>query len=172
VTSVLAEPKWQHDGTKRTEGEVLDLLHSLVRCQKPAVVIETGTFAGHGTQAIFTALERNEYGHLWTVENDPVLYEAYPDDSPRTTYVEGDSLAFVTAGELPPPDLAFVDCGEWEHRVHVAQETKRILNKGGLMLVHDTEFYPELLPAIRGLIGAPQLHLPTLHGVTIWLEEL
>lgn len=168
VSSHARKLKWDHDGTKATEKEVLELLYGLVRSTKPTRVVETGTFAGHGAKAISEALQANEYGCLWSVEADPELASALADVTlPRTNFIEGDSLAFIQGIDFEP-DLLFVDCGEPEHRAVVATEGFRRLSPEGLLLVHDTGFYPGMEPLIRARIGAAQLHIHSLHGVSIW----
>ena len=169
MSTVTGKIEWQHDGTKRTEGEVIDLLYSLVRCAKPGVCVETGTFAGHGAQAISKALEANAHGRLFTVELDPELSDELDRITlPRTDFVtRTDSLAYAQ-GMDGPVDFAFIDCGEPNHRARVAYELWRRLTPAGLLLAHDVLYYPELLPLIRGAIGAPQLELETLHGLAIW----
>lgn len=164
-------PKWDHDGTKASEREVLELLYGLVRCRKPELCIETGTFAGHGTNAIASALVANNYGQLTTIEADPDLAQqlreaGMPD---RTTLIEGDSLQYVMELETPV-QFGFVDCGDWMHRVEVAAKLYRKLDSEGILAVHDTVYYPDFLPELRHRLGAPQLELKTKHGLAIWQE--
>jgi predicted O-methyltransferase YrrM len=165
MTQPNGQIKWMHDGTKATEGEVLQLLFALVSATKPLTCLETGTFTGAGTKAIALALENNGRGRLTTVEFDDDLYKQYDLDSlPRTKFVHGDSL--LHAQTVEAVDFAFVDCGEPEHRLRVAIELKP--KTKGLLLMHDTVFYPDLLGTANGVLGPCSLHIPTLHGLTIW----
>lgn len=152
-----------------TEGEVIDLIYALVRCEKPDTVVETGTYHGHGTQAIANALVKNGKGHLWTVENDPALQYV---QHPQITYVTADSVAW-SADQAPDYiDLAFVDCGPPEIRVQVAANLYPRLRPNGLMLVHDTEFYTSaFVETIIETAGKPALHMPTLNGITLWRKQ-
>ena len=162
----MTEVKWDHDGTKTTEGEVLGLLYALVRTTKPEICVETGTFTGMGTQAISGALVQNDYGHLTTVENDEEAYRQYPS-LPRTTFVLDDSLEFAE-DFASPIDFAFVDCGDPEHRLAVAIELYNRLTRDGLLLVHDTVFYEGFLDGLVFELGEPGLELRTLHGLAVW----
>ena len=159
-------PTWRHDGTKQTEGEVLALLSSLVRCTKPEVCVETGTFAGHGTVAIDLALQANDFGRLYTVENDFDLYRQYKgEQTKRTEFLHGDSLEFARNFDQTI-NFAFVDCGLPEHRIEVAFALAPKID--GLLTMHDTLYYPQMLTDAIDLFGNPSLHLKTLHGFSIW----
>ena len=161
--------KWHYEeGTKATEGEVLQLLYALVSATKPEVCVETGTYAGHGTSAIARALEANDRGHLWTVESDPEVYELYEEVAiTRTTFIHGDSLEFADSFDALV-DFAFVDCGEPEHRLRVADVLWDKTRTDGLLLMHDTLFYEHLLDDAQEVLGPVDLHLDTLHGLAIW----
>lgn len=65
-------PEWWHaSDSDSTEHEVSELVAGFVRALQPDVVVETGTAWGQTAQVIGRALERNEHGHLWTLEPDP-----------------------------------------------------------------------------------------------------
>ena len=52
-----------------TEVEVLELLYSLVRAMRPAVIVETGTYSkGIGTYYLATAARDNGFGEVHTAE--------------------------------------------------------------------------------------------------------
>ena len=155
-----------YDGTQATEGEVLHLLTALVLVHKPEVVVETGTFNGHGTQAIQAGLKSNDKGHLWTVENNAFMTRQYAEmELDRVTFVDADSLEWAEEAK-PWIDLAFVDCGEPEHRLTVLRTLA--LKTRGILALHDTSFYPELEEMAIGAIGPPALSLPVVNGLLIW----
>ncbi len=58
-----------------TEIEVLDFIYSFVRMTKPKKILETGTWKAYGTIALATAIKDNGFGHLTTIEVDPILAE-------------------------------------------------------------------------------------------------
>jgi predicted O-methyltransferase YrrM len=57
-----------------------DYLYAMVRCQRPAVVVETGVRFGVSSYLILLALQRNERGHLYSCDpmhaNQHVAQEA------------------------------------------------------------------------------------------------
>jgi predicted O-methyltransferase YrrM len=167
--SLATAPTWEHDGTKATEGEVLELLYALVRSTKPERCLETGTFAGHGAKAISNALVANDRGSLITIEFDPELAAALREiELPRTRFVEADSYEWVCEDAFGAFDFIFVDCGEWEHRVEVAAVAYELLAPRGLMLCHDTTYYPDLKGEISERIGRAGIEVFSLHGLSIW----
>jgi len=109
--------------------EHYELLYGLLRCAKPDVVIETGTAGGIGSHKIAAALDANDKGHLWTVDNRPCQIE--PHD--RITVVEQDSLAFVDEFDKPV-DFAFVDCAFSSQRQDVVDA---LIGKGAKTVVLD-----------------------------------
>ena len=158
------EEGWVYRGNMSTEGEVLELVHALVRLTKPEIVVETGTFEGLGTIAIKEALILNNKGHLWTVEKDVAEYP--PQD--RVTFVHADST------EWSPPrpiDFAFVDCGPPEVRIKALELLIPHLAEKNTVLVHDTDFYEDAFK--EGLTKAygrkPDIDLKALNGVIGWL---
>jgi len=46
-------------------------LYALVRVKRPAVIVETGGTPGKSSAFILRALERNQYGHLYTIDLPP-----------------------------------------------------------------------------------------------------
>lgn len=158
---------WSHRGDVATEGEVLELIYGLIRCQKPEIAIETGTYMGHGTEAISSALAHNDKGHLWTVETNPQFeYRSMR----RTTFVQAESLTWVKEDAPENIEFAFIDCGMSDHRVTVAAAVRTKLADTSIVVVHDTVFHAEehFLADLTNVLGPPSLHLHTLCGVAIW----
>jgi predicted O-methyltransferase YrrM len=48
--------------------EHAELLYTVVRSTRPAVVVETGVSRGVSTRYMLEALERNGHGHLWSID--------------------------------------------------------------------------------------------------------
>jgi predicted O-methyltransferase YrrM len=191
---------WAYRGDMATEDEVLQLIASLVRVAKREVCVETGTYHGHGAQMIAHALDMNERGHLWTVEANEVFfpYREHPRvtyvKGESLTWVTAGRTVKLMSGEevtweeaierqLTVPDvgisqtfcpeaidLAFVDCGEPEHRIEVFSAILEKMNEGGLVIVHDTHFYEsDFLEQLCTRFGAPPaIHFPALNGVSVW----
>lgn len=162
---------WSYSGDQATEGEVLHLLTALVYVTKPEVVVETGTYNGHGTKALVAGLEASEKGHLWSVENDPALTVQLEDvELPRTTWVAADSLEWCSGPECPDPiDFAFVDCAP--NPVDRIKVFRALWPKvTGLICVHDSHFYldREFIHPLVGEFGPYAIHFPALNGFTVW----
>ena len=160
---------WRYSGTMATEGELLNLLSALVQVHKPLVCVETGTFNGHGAGAIADALQLNDKGHLWTIENDPDIAEKYASfEVERVTFLGGDSTEWDAPDNI---EFAFVDCGPPEIRIKAVENLLPKLKSGALMLVHDVAFYE--VAFLEGLIKAvgydPNIVFPALNGIAIWV---
>lgn len=165
---------WLYDGTIATEGEVVNLIASLVWATKPATVVETGTASGKTTKAILDALGQNARGTLWSVENDPGFAEALRETAvnfPRLRFIEADSLVWAQEAAPEVIDIAFVDCGEPEHRLEVMRALWPRIAPHGLLLVHDVSFYPRLLADAERVFGPPSLCLSGLNGLAIWQAD-
>ena len=56
-------------GVDKSEyAEYHSALYAIVRVTKPNIVVETGVFEGAGSCAILLALERNDKGHLYSID--------------------------------------------------------------------------------------------------------
>lgn len=65
--------------------------YTLVRKRKPKAVVETGVYSGVSTAALLLALEENDHGHLYSVDNSAALRDEGHDgsgDHPRREYYE------------------------------------------------------------------------------------
>lgn len=77
--SALNYPKAKHSLGWSTRKIHLDFLHNLILTLKPKIIVETGTFEGHGTYAIAAAAHINNNGaRIFThdYDGDPVQDEA------------------------------------------------------------------------------------------------
>lgn len=153
---------WDSPEHMRTEHEAIEFIYALVRCTKPEVIFESGTYMGHCAEAIATALDRNGGGHLWTVEASDNQY--LPRDG--VTFVKGDSLAYAE-GFDKDIDLAFVDCSDDPgHRFSVASA---LWPRSKYLIAHDTTFHdPSYLEALTNMMGEPTMHIDSPHGLTLW----
>src|SRR5205085_9625877 len=59
-------------GNPYTPGAMLSrqagILYALIRARRPSVIIETGVCNGVSSAVILTALERNQHGHLYSID--------------------------------------------------------------------------------------------------------
>lgn len=165
------EEGWGWNGDMKTESELIDLIYSLIRVTKPDIAVETGTYRGHGTQAISKALEANARGHLWTVELDP------PGDYPkteRTTFVTANSIEWSAKDAPAGINFAFVDCSsDYRDRVKVFANLWSRMTPGGIICVHDIYFLDgNFLGDLSEAAGRePNLLLEALNGFALWTVD-
>lgn len=141
---------------RQTYGEYSDAEISLARAawcvvlhQRPSVVVETGVARGVTSRIVLEALNRNDRGHLWSIDL-PHPFEknlhwqiavAVPNSlRNRWSYVEGSSRRRLPAllRSLPRIDLFIHDS------LHTARNTRfemeQVLNAlapGGIMIIDD-----------------------------------
>jgi predicted O-methyltransferase YrrM len=158
---------WIYRGDMATEGEVLELIHAIIRITKPEICVETGTYHAHGTQAIANGLQMNGKGKVWTVEAHDD-YEYSPHDF--VEFIQADSVEW-TANEAPKNiDFAFVDCGPPDVRIKAFTNLLPKMAPDGIIMVHDTAFYEsKFLEQLSMAYGCPpNFNFPALNGVVGW----
>jgi predicted O-methyltransferase YrrM len=157
---------WIYYGDMATEGEVLGLIHALVRISKPEICVETGTYTGQGTLAIQTGLHDNNKGSLLTIEKEE--HEYPPLD--RVTFICADSVEW-TKDEAPDNiDFAFVDCGPPDVRIKAFTNLLPKMAPDGIIMVHDSSFYEsKFLEQLTMAYGCPpNFNFPALNGIVGW----
>ncbi len=88
-----------------------DKLATLIRIEKPKVVIETGLETGFGAEYILQALDENGAGHLWSI--DPVQHAEYasnPIVHPRFTFIQKRSQDAI--------ESLFIEIGDFDFFIH------------------------------------------------------
>lgn len=164
---------WRMLDSQTTEVEVLDLLKSLVVALKPNLVVETGTFLGHGTLKLAEGVKENGFGRVITVEFDPQIYAhakrrfAASGLEPWIEARNESSLESTIEGNI---DFLYSD----SHLANREQEIRRLLpqlDPRGLLVIHDASSHFRLVreAALRmeqeGLISVVLLSTP--RGVAI-----
>lgn len=170
-----------------TEAQVSDFLANVVRLIKPRIVVETGTYQAHTTEAIYRALLEQAWdaslsGHLHTYEIDPDTHAAAVQkileitdqessylDTPTGALLAGVTLHNTRVQADPPNgaiDLAFVDSGWLDREAEVAFLLPR-MSPQGLLFVHDTA-----KPPLRQLTAAWRrrhhvIQFPTPRGLVV-----
>jgi predicted O-methyltransferase YrrM len=164
-------PECQHPENWRcydhmaTEYEVLLFLSALVRMLKPKVCIETGTYQGHGTYFIATALRANGWGVLHTAEPDSGQRELANARVHRMG-VESWVLLYANTGlgmiEMvqTPIDFAFLD-SNIDTRIGEMVALLPRLTRSGVVAVHDTSTHHAQYNGPR----VPFLHLAEREGL-------
>lgn len=95
--------QWRGDSFFADEGRVL---YALIRALKPESVLEIGSAEGCSATHILTALAKNDYGHLTSIDIDPDAGAKIPDAlRKRWTFVNEDALT----ADLPAASVVFED---------------------------------------------------------------
>jgi predicted O-methyltransferase YrrM len=118
------------------------MLHWLVRVLEPHVVLEIGTSVGYSSLWIASALEKNEKGHLWTIESHDERYKRAAQNIDeaemrhRITQLKGHAPEIFTQNpELPEViDFAFFDATKQEHQSYFDAIFPR-MRSGGMIVV-------------------------------------
>lgn len=94
---------WSGMSTFAAEGQII---YALIRAMKPAQVVEIGVDSGGTSTHILAALERNDYGKLYSVDIKEDVGEAVPQHlRDRWTLYIGDALT----APLPEAEFIFED---------------------------------------------------------------
>jgi predicted O-methyltransferase YrrM len=134
-------PPWDDEASDPAQCE---LLAALVRCAKPRVVVEAGTYRGHGAIAIADALARNgPTGHLWTADPYDFHQPKILSGRDNITYCREDFLTMLA--RLDSVDFAYIDASDFgpngrdaSLRVKHFEAVLPKLSPGALVLVDDT----------------------------------
>jgi predicted O-methyltransferase YrrM len=164
---------WRMLDSQTTEVEVLNFLKTLVTTLKPKLVVETGTFLGHGTVKLAEGLKENGFGKVITIEFDPAIRARAEERfkaSGLAPWIESrleSSLETNIAGMI---DLLYSD----SHLANREAEIRRLLpqlDPRGLLVIHDASSHFKIVrkTALRleeeGLISAVLLSTP--RGVVV-----
>ena len=158
--------RWSAPDLQASEAETSRCLASLVDLLKPDLVVETGAYLGHTSQAIGQALVLVGRGRLVTLERHP---ERAAEARARTaglpvTVETADSTAWEPPG---PIDLLFLDT-ELGTRPQEIARFAPWASPRCVLVVHDTQD-PALRGALDGLaregVTTPWVYLPTPRGI-------
>jgi predicted O-methyltransferase YrrM len=164
---------WHMLDSQTTEVEVLDFLRSLVITTKPGLIVETGTFLGHGTLKLAEGARENGFGRVITIEFDSDIRDRALirfESSGLSPWIESrleSSLDTVIEGTI---DLLYSD----SHLANREAEIRRLLpqlDPRGLLVIHDASSHFKVVreAALRleaeGLISTVLLSTP--RGVVI-----
>ena len=164
---------WSMLDSQTTEVEVLEFLKALVTTIKPKLVVETGTFLGHGTMKLAEGIKENGFGKVITVEFDPAIRaraEKRFHDSGLAPWIESRLESSLETNIEETIDLLYSD----SHLANREAEIRRLLprlNPRGLLVIHDASSHFRIVreAALRleaeGLISAVMLSTP--RGVVV-----
>lgn len=132
-------PPWDLEATAP---EQVELLCALIRCQKPEILVEAGTYLGHCAWHIGKTLNELSKGHLHTCDPFPNGQFQTLRDQPRVIFHPKDFLKVLDA--LPYVDFAYIDASDhskpdgaslrWRH----FEAVRAKLRPGGIIAVDDT----------------------------------
>lgn len=164
---------WSMLDSQTTEVEVLEFLKTLVTTIKPKLVVETGTFLGHGTMKLAEGIKENGFGKVITVEFDPAIRARAEErfhDSGLAPWIESRLESSLETNIEGTIDLLYSD----SHLANREAEIRRLLprlNPRGLLVIHDASSHFRIVreAALRleaeGLISAVMLSTP--RGVVV-----
>ena len=157
--------RWHSDNDDASEHEVSALAAAFVTALQPDVVIETGSHTGQTSRAIGEALARNGQGMLYTIEIEGPFYEearAACEGLP-VTVIHGDSMQWITSGDMPDGvGFAWID-GLWEHRIPEIEALYPHFTPGAVCGIPDTgPQFPWMAEQFRPLTEAGKIRLLNL----------
>lgn len=151
---------------------VWDFLASMIAALQPRVIVEAGTYRGHGAFAMGEALLRDKIeGHIHTADvEDHYVYDAL-DRAGLGQYVTFYHGRFEHMLELVqgPIDLAFIDASEEENaalRIDYLNLVLPRLSPHGIAIVDDAT--DDGWPGAKVLRDQCSLYLPTGRGLALF----
>jgi len=142
----LCKPNGEVRGADETPCEIGELIFSLVRLERPAVVVEIGSHQGITSAWIMAALDELYCGHLYAYEVNESHRQKWRDNM-KSLWPDGGAPGSVhheniLDSECPIyADLAFIDLHP--KSLYVAAYEKLEIPKGGIVLAHDLTLHGE-----------------------------
>jgi predicted O-methyltransferase YrrM len=165
--------RWRMVDTQSTELEVLGFLKSIVTTIKPNLIVETGTFLGHGTLKMAEGLKENGFGRIITIEYDPVIFAKAKERIDASGL--GDWIEYRNTSSLDTKIDGTIDILYSDSALAIReQEIRRFLPQiepRGLIMIHDASSHFEIVrqAALRleqeGLLSV--VLLPTPRGLVV-----
>jgi predicted O-methyltransferase YrrM len=130
---------WKMLDSQTTEVEVLNFLKTLVTTTKPKLIVETGTFLGHGTLKLAEGAKENGFGRVITVEFDPAIQARALERfkaSGLGSWIESRLESSLESKIDETVDLLYSD----SHLANREAEVRRLLpqlDPRGLLVIHD-----------------------------------
>jgi cephalosporin hydroxylase len=127
--------------------EFVPLLCARARDAGAPVVVELGTRQGNSTAAFLAAAEDCGAGHVVSVDVDPAQVPEWWHSSKLWTFIRGDDrdegvFDAVKSACGGRADVLFIDTShEYEHTVTELGMYVPLVKPGGVVLMHDTEWY-------------------------------
>ena len=166
--------RWSCWNAMSSEIEILDMLTALVWMLKPEVIVETGCYDGHGTEALLNGAKKNGFGFVYTCDIDhcrTVNTLARLGEKEFTVSV-AQCTGVELIAQLGTIDFAFLDSGGTPSvRGDELRAVVPKLSPWGVVAVHDTgETHPDLREEIEKVaneLNLDRVMFDTPRGFTI-----
>ena len=151
MASVLPGRHGFHNGMRDNQNAVEleygQMLYGAIQDRRPTHVVELGTAAGYSASWILLGLEKNESGHLWTVDvsiPQPPVWEQIGLPTERLTFMN--EMVQDAIEQLPKTiDILFHDASHDFNDIKKDFEALQSrIPKGGIFMVHDVNFRREM----------------------------
>jgi len=133
---------WSCYDDAATEVEVLEFLYSLVRLTKPQIILETGTYHGHGTVHLAQAAKDNGFGRVITCDcgrDEIEVAKARIYSYGLGNLVEFNCCTgFELISRVKDVDFAFLDSASGTCRAEELRQLLPKLSRQAVVAVHDT----------------------------------
>ncbi len=133
---------WRCYDGMASEVEVLELLHQLVVTLKPTLILETGCYLGHSTEALAAGCRRNGFGVVWTCDTEKDKAErtlARMAEKGLEKWVQSFKAKGVDLIEtVTNVDFAFLDSDIGDARGREIDALVKRMDSGGVIVCHDT----------------------------------
>lgn len=128
-----SERQWPTGSMWAVEGQ---FLYALVRALRPALVVEAGTMFGCSAAHILSALLKNRFGKLVSIDENAGSGKLIPRDlRDRWEFVAGNAAALIPSSA----DIVVEDTDHYEDTHAILMAAKR--SKAKLVIAHDAEHY-------------------------------
>ena len=134
-----------------TEPELLEVLYSYIRCARPGLVVEIGTYKGAGAIVFQAAVAKNGIGRVVTIDNNSAGTVAQAQErfrlrgvEEKITLLEKSSNRAFSRWKRVPIDFLYIDGSHnyVQACCDFALWARRVTPEG-LIAIHDTVYYLE-----------------------------
>lgn len=125
------------------------LLYNLAKEIEAKKIVELGVRYGESTHALLAAINENK-GKLHSIDISPCIEirEKLKDES-NWKFIKGSNLQIVNQW-TEEIDFLFIDTShEYKHTLEELNQWGKYVRKGGIIALHDTVLYPEVIEAIK-----------------------
>lgn len=132
------------------------LLYNITKEIEAKTIVELGVRYGESTQAFLATINENR-GKLYSIDMQPCteIREKLKDE-PNWNFIEGHDLQIEEDWD-ETIDFLFIDTShEYEHTLKELHQWGKHVRKGGIIALHDTKLFPEVLEAIETYMASTE----------------